>query len=121
MIVTDVNMFVNTNTKGTILSGVDVIKQSFYNILTTPTSTRYRVPTYGSYLPFMLQQQLTPDTAYQCKGYAIQALTRWEPRATIIEEQVIFTKVNEYTIRGVIPAYIPDLNLLTEFSANFTK
>lgn len=121
MIVTDVNMFVNSNTKGTTLKGVDVVKQSFYNILTTPIGTRYRQPLYGSYLPFVLQQQLTPDTAFQCRGYSLQALARWEPRAVIIEENVLFIKLNEYTVRGIIPAYIPDLNLRTEFSANFTR
>lgn len=116
----DVNMFVNTNTKGTVIINVDVIKQSIYNILTTPIGSRYRHPTYGSNLPFLLQQQLTPDLVYSAKAYASQALKRWEPRIVLTEEQIIFEQVDPVTIRGTIPFYVPQINVNDVFNASFT-
>lgn len=117
----DVNMFVNTNNKGTVVYNADVIKQSIYNILTTPIGTRYREPLYGSFLPFLLQQQLTPDLVYSAKGYSIQALQRWEPRIVLIEEQVVFEQTEPTTIVGTIPFYIPQINVNDVFNAAFTQ
>ena len=115
----DVNMFVNTNLKGTTLTNLDVIQQSFYNILTTPIGSRYRQPTYGSFLPQTLQQQLSPDILYAAKGCALQAIARWEPRVIVIEEEVRFTIINGYTISGYIPYYVPEFQINSEFNGTF--
>ncbi len=115
----DINMFVNSNLKGTLLINTDVIQQSFYNILTTPIGSRYRQPLYGSYLPSLLQQQLTDDLVFKARMYALQAIGLWEPRVTVIEEGVTFTKINDYTISGSIPYYVPEYNISNEFNGTF--
>lgn len=116
----DINLFVNSNLKGALLTNLDVIQQSFYNILTTPIGSRYRRPDYGSYLPLMLQKQLTDDLLFQIRNYALQALQRWEPRVIIIEEGVEFRKINDYTVSGYIPYNVPEFNISNVFNGTFS-
>lgn len=120
-IFSDVNMFVNSNTKGTVLKNIDVINQSFYNILTTPIGVRYRQPKYGSNLPFLLQQPLDSSTIFAAKTYATQAIKQWEPRVVLIEEDIIFQQTQPDGITGVIPYYVPQFNVTGTFSAVFIR
>lgn len=119
--ISDVNMFVNTTNKGTLLYDRDVIQQSILNILTTPLGSRYRLPTYGSNLPSLLQENISDETIYAAKAYTIQALQRWEPRIILIEEEIRFFQSQPDGISGIVPYNIPEFSISDTFSATFIR
>lgn len=68
---------------GRRLTGLDHVKQSVADILTTPLGMRLERRTYGSLLPSLIDQ---PDNAYtRLRTYAAiaSALMKWEPRLRV--------------------------------------
>ncbi|AQZ99594.1 hypothetical protein B5M06_16435 [Comamonas kerstersii] len=68
---------------GRRLTGLDHVKQSVADILTTPLGTRLERRTYGSLLPSLIDQ---PDNAHtRLRTYAAiaSALMKWEPRLRV--------------------------------------
>ena len=61
----------------------DHIRQSIKNILFTRIGTRLMREEYGSLLPELLDQPITPALLLQCQAAAIAALAKWEPRIEI--------------------------------------
>lgn len=120
-IYSDVNPYYGLDAKGAVLTGIQAINASIFNILTTPYGTRYRQPTYGSYIHLILQELPTPDTARELRNYAIRPIETHEPRVQVIKEQVTVTPLPDeagYSVK--IPYYVPSINKRASFSANFT-
>lgn len=72
----------NRNT-GRSTSGLEHIRQSMADILTTPIGSRVMRREYGSLLPELIDQPLTDATLLQAYSAIVMALLRWEPRIRI--------------------------------------
>lgn len=68
---------------GAVLSGMNHIIQSVDDILTTPIGTRICRRSYGSLIPYLLDQPFNSTTAIRVYAATAQALANWEPRLSI--------------------------------------
>lgn len=65
---------------GQAVSGVDHLRQSVADILTTPIGSRLMRRDYGSDLPALIDQPDNAATQVRVYAAAATALMRWEPR-----------------------------------------
>lgn len=72
----------NRNT-GQPLSGIDHIRQSVNDILTTPLGSRVMLETYGSDLPDLVDNPSDTVTQIRVVMATAVALARWEPRIRV--------------------------------------
>lgn len=68
---------------GRAIDGLEHIRQSMADILTTPIGSRVMRREYGSLLPELIDQPLTEATLLQAYAASVMALLRWEPRIRI--------------------------------------
>lgn len=68
---------------GAALSGIDHLRQSITDILTTPLGSRVMRRDYGSRLFRLLDQPLNQATLVQLYAATVEALSRWEPRLRV--------------------------------------
>lgn len=109
----DVNTLVGQITDPELVDNEKAIRNSIYNILTTPLGSRYRQPDYGSRLAHFVHEQTDNGTAFELEALLVQAIERWEPRVQIIRPQ---TKVTALPLGGfdiVITYSIPRLNQIS--------
>lgn len=67
---------------GRAISGEDHLLQSLRDILTTPIGSRVMRRTYGSLIPFMIDQPANASTLMQLRASVFHAILLWEPRVT---------------------------------------
>ncbi|SDS49780.1 hypothetical protein SAMN05216198_2085 [Halopseudomonas litoralis] len=65
---------------GKRLTGIDHLRQSVTDILTTPIGSRVMRRDYGSLLPELIDQPQNASTTVQLYAATCAALLRWEPR-----------------------------------------
>jgi len=65
---------------GQPLAGLDHLRQSIADILSTPLNTRVMRRDYGSRIPELIDQPITPRLAVELYAATAEALRRWEPR-----------------------------------------
>lgn len=65
---------------GAVIAGEAHLAQSVADILTTPIGARLARRDYGSLLPGLIDQPLTPALTLRLYGATAVALARWEPR-----------------------------------------
>lgn len=65
---------------GQPLSGIDHLRQSIRDILTTRIGTRVMRRDYGSRLHALVDNPMTPRLAMDLYSATAEALARWEPR-----------------------------------------
>ena len=65
---------------GARLEGIDHLKQSVWDILTTPIGTRVMMREYGSELPNVIDKPVNGETIIEVFAAAADAIDRWEPR-----------------------------------------
>lgn len=70
-------------TTGQALDGIEHIRQSVADILTTPIGSRVMRRDYGSLLPELVDQPLNGATALRAYSATVIALMKWEPRLRI--------------------------------------
>jgi uncharacterized protein len=93
---------------GRSLSGIDHLRQSITDILTTPIGSRVMRREYGSRLYELVDAPINRDTLVQIYAAAAEALERWEPRLRLqrvfaerVEAgRVTLALVGEYTPEG---------------------
>ena len=68
---------------GQPLSGIDHIRQSVTDILTTPLGSRVMLETYGSDLPDLVDNPSDMVTQIRIVMATAVALARWEPRIRV--------------------------------------
>lgn len=88
---------------GEALSGIQHLKQSIKDILTTPKGSRVMRPEYGSNLPRLVDLPINKGWLSAFQAEVVNALRRWEPRLTIKQVKVnsfIDGKVL-FNIRGI--------------------
>ena len=72
----------NRNT-GRRVTGMEHLKQSIADILTTPLGTRLERRTYGSLLSSLIDQPDNGSTRLRCYCAIASALMKWEPRLRV--------------------------------------
>jgi len=72
----------NVNT-GKRLDGIDHIRQSVADIITTPIGSRVMRRDYGSLVPELLDMPMSDALMMQVYAATVIAVTRWEPRIQI--------------------------------------
>jgi phage baseplate assembly protein W len=77
--------------KGTVSSntGVDRIRQSIYYILSTIPGERLLMPQFGSKLGSLIFDPNDDTFADLAKIYVEEALSKWEPRITVTNVEVL--------------------------------
>ena len=100
------------NTTGKSLSGLDHLRQSITDILTTPIGSRVMRREYGSRLFELIDAPLNRSTLLDVYAAAAEALQRWEPRVRV--ERVRATGISsgglEIALQGI---YLPDQQPIT--------
>ncbi|MCW5319628.1 phage baseplate protein [Verminephrobacter aporrectodeae subsp. tuberculatae] len=74
---------------GGALSGVEHLRQSIADILSTPVGSRVMRPEYGSELPRMVDQPVTKGWVSAVQAEVVRALGRWEPRVNVRRVTVV--------------------------------
>jgi phage baseplate assembly protein W len=69
-----------SRTSGSPLDGLEHIRQSIADILSTPMGTRVGRRDYGSLLPELIDQPMTAANILRLYAATAVALTRWENR-----------------------------------------
>lgn len=65
------------------VAGIDHLRQSVHDILTTPIGARVMRRDYGSALPDLIDQPLTGLTLARIYAATAEAIARWEPRVRL--------------------------------------
>ena len=68
---------------GRHIAGVEHLKQSITDIITTPLGSRLQRRTYGSLLPGLIDQPDNARTRLRCYAAIASALMNWEPRLRV--------------------------------------
>lgn len=68
---------------GKCLNGIEHIRQSIADILTTPLGNRVMRRDYGSLLPELIDQPLNGATTLRAYSATVVALMKWEPRIRV--------------------------------------
>ena len=93
-----------------LLENIKAIRSSFWNILTTPIGTRYRLEAFGSVLMWILNDPGDATTALQIRAATIQALSRWETRVNISDLNITVTPSGVDTYILSVPYYMPQFS-----------
>ena len=78
---------------GQPLTGIDHLRQSIRDILTTRKGTRVMCRDYGSRLPELVDRPVNPAFEMDVYAATAEALARWEPRFEL--SQVTIAKAAE--------------------------
>lgn len=70
-------------TTGRRIEGMDHLRQSITDILTTPLGTRLQRRDYGSLLPSLIDAPYNAGTRLRCYAAIASAVMRWEPRLRV--------------------------------------
>lgn len=92
---------------GQPLAGIDHLRQSIRDILTTRIGTRVMRRDYGSRLPALVDNPMTPRLAMDLYSATAEALARWEPRFKLTRVRIAKAEVGQVVLdlEGI---YLPD-------------
>lgn len=112
----DPSVGLNASTGG-ILTGWEHVVQSLHDIFHTQFGTRIMREWYGSFVPKLLGQLITPEEVVPYFAAVTSAIEQWEPRFRVTQIQVlkvtrdgqlhIFIE-GEYRPRAVYGDFTPD-------------
>jgi uncharacterized protein len=92
---------------GRPLAGIEHLRQSVVDILTTPIGTRVMRRDYGSRLYELVDAPVNRDTLVQIYAAAAEALIRWEPRIRLESVRAERAEPGRVFLE-VIGEYLPD-------------
>lgn len=72
-----------SKTTGKLLPTDEHLRQSIYDILTTPIGSRLIRREYGSLLPFLLDEPVNPATKLKIMSAIATSIVQYEPRVKI--------------------------------------
>ncbi len=89
---------------GQSLAGLDHLRQSIADILSTPLNTRVMRRDYGSRIPELIDQPITPRLAVELYAATAEALRRWEPRFKLTRVRLTDARAGwvEITLEGEV-------------------
>jgi uncharacterized protein len=92
---------------GRPLRGLDHLKQSIRDILTTRLGTRVMRRDYGSELPALVDRPMNEELTIDLYAATAGALDRWEPRLRLEDVKIVAAQVGriELSLRAI---YLPD-------------
>lgn len=96
-----------SNTSGRDLAGLDHLRQSVRDILTTRIGTRVMRREYGSRLPELVDNPMNPGLAVELYAATASALRRWEPRLRLDRIAITTARPGQVTL-SLIGYYRPD-------------
>jgi phage baseplate assembly protein W len=97
-----------TNTQdGKPLSGIDHLKQSIRDILTTPVGSRVMRREYGSNLIRIIDAPMNSETIMRIYEETAVALARWEPRFKLTKTEIAAAKAGSIEL-NLTGEYLPD-------------
>ena len=97
---------------GKALSGLDHLKQSIRDILTTPLGSRVMLRDYGSRLFDLVDAPMNRGTIVEIYVATIEAIRKWEPRVEITRVIAQDISPGKITI-GLDGVYLPTGTPLT--------
>ena len=92
---------------GKALSGLEHLRQSVRDILTTPIGTRVMRREYGSQLYALLDAPLNRSTLMDLYAATADALRRWEPRLRVTKVQADMPEPGAVVLT-ITGDYLPD-------------
>lgn len=89
---------------GQPLSGLDHLRQSIADILSTPLNTRVMGRDYGSRIPELIDRPITSRLAVELYAATAEALRRWEPRFKLTRVRLSDARAGwvEITLEGEV-------------------
>ena len=84
---------------GLPISGVEHLRQSIEDILTTPLGSRLMRPEYGSTIRRFVDLPVSEGWKSAVQAEAARALKRWEPRLELTQVQVLSVLDGRITFR----------------------
>jgi phage baseplate assembly protein W len=94
-------------TDGAALSGVDHLRQSIRNILTTPIGTRVMRRDFGSRVFELIDSPLNGQTQVALIAATAEALDQWEPRFSLSRVSVASGEAGAIVL-DLVGTYIPE-------------
>ncbi|RJF81129.1 phage baseplate protein [Azospirillum cavernae] len=92
---------------GQPLSGLDHLRQSITDILTTRIGTRVMRRDYGSDLPALVDAPMNPGLSLDLYAATATALRRWEPRIRLLRVAIAAAAPGRVVLR-LEAQYLPD-------------
>ncbi len=92
---------------GRAVDGLDHLRQSIIDILTTPIGSRVARRTYGSLLPELIDQPDNGSTRVRLYAATAGALMRWEPRVRVSRISLASGDRPGQTVIGINGLYTP--------------
>lgn len=87
------------STKGRTLSGIEHLRQSIHDILTTRKGTRVMCREYGSRLPELVDRPVNPAFEMDVYAATAEALAKWEPRFELTQVSITDITEGKVTLR----------------------
>lgn len=97
---------------GKRLGGIDHLRQSLRDILTTPVGTRVMRRDYGSRLFELTDAPLNRSTLLQLYAATAQAIRKWEPRFNVTRVRAVSSEPGSVTL-DLTGDYLPDGQTVT--------
>jgi len=90
-------------TTGAALSGVEHLRQSISDILTTPVGSRRMLPAYGCQLRRFVDMPVTAGWKSAVQAEVAHALNLWEPRLKLqaVRVTAVLNGVISFALKGV--------------------
>ena len=95
------------STDGTRLTGIDHLRQSIKDILTTPVGSRVMRREYGSRLFELIDAPMNSKTIMKIYAETVAALKRWEPRFAVSKVSLATSEPGSFLI-DLTGEYLPD-------------
>jgi len=99
-------------TTGKALGGLDHLRQSIGDILSTPIGTRVMRRDYGSRLYQLVDAPLNRNTLLDLYAATAEALEKWEPRISVTSVQVVASDLGSVELE-LTGTYLPDGKAIT--------
>lgn len=97
---------------GTSLGGIDHLRQSVRDILTTPIGSRVMRRDYGSNLFALVDAPMNRSTLMSIYAATVEAITRWEPRFRVQKVVAASAEPGAVTL-DLTGEYLPDGRIVT--------
>lgn len=97
---------------GAALSGIDHLRQSIRDILTTRVGTRVMRRAYGSRVPEIVDAPLNAETLVDLYAETVAALVTWEPRIDVQQVSASFPAPGR-VILSMSGVYLPTGDVVT--------
>lgn len=92
---------------GRAVAGIEHLRQSIVDILTTPIGSRVARRTYGSLLPELIDQPDNGTTRVRLFAATAGALMRWEPRLRVSRITLDRTETAGQVVIDIEGLYVP--------------